>query len=361
MPSKKYEHQIKRILKIILISGFAFFLLKYLLPVFLPFILALVTARLMENPIRTLQHRLKIKRTAASVICALLVLSAAAAIIIFTVVGLIQLLSSVADSLPEYLSKISSLFRSLEEHILTFISTAPPEIKSGLSGAYDSIIENASLIPGKFSSYLLDFATSTITNTPEILLFTVTYTVSVFFFASGYPIITGFIMRQIPDSFRDKAAQLKSAMFGTVCIWLRSQFVMIGITFVQLSAAFLLLGISSPIIIALLVTLVDALPVLGTGTILIPWAILSLISGNSALGAGLAITYAIIYIVRSFLEPKIVSAQIGLHPLAALCAAYVGFRLSGIAGMIASPLILMILKVLNDNGIIKLWKNLSLQ
>ena len=100
----------------------------------------------------------------------------------------------------------------------------------------------------------------------------------------------------------------------------------------------------------------DCLPVFGTGTVLVPWGALCLLTGNVPKGLGLLALYGVISLVRSVLEPKIMAAQVDLPPLAALAAMYVGFCAFGVAGMVLCPMALLCVKQLHDSGWLRLWK-----
>ena len=102
--------------------------------------------------------------------------------------------------------------------------------------------------------------------------------------------------------------------------------------------------------------LVDALPVFGTGTVLLPWAAYCLLSGAAARGIGLLISWGVTNLVRSCAQAKLLGDQIGLDPLASLTAIYIGWRVKGVIGMLLFPLILVTLCQLNDRGVIRLWK-----
>ena len=128
------------------------------------------------------------------------------------------------------------------------------------------------------------------------------------------------------------------------------------VTFLILTAAFLLLRIDYAVLLALIISFVDALPVLGVGTVLIPWALVMLISGNTSLAFGLVASYCTVCVTHSGLEPKLVGSQLGLHPVATLLAMYVGFCAVGILGMILFPIILITVKQLNDKGYLRIWK-----
>jgi predicted PurR-regulated permease PerM len=115
-------------------------------------------------------------------------------------------------------------------------------------------------------------------------------------------------------------------------------------------------GQQNVFLLALLIALLDILPIVGTGTVLIPWAVISLIVGDYAKGICLLIMYAIITVIRQFIEPKIVGDQVGLHPVATLIAMIVGTKLFGAIGLFGLPISLAIIKDLNDHGKIHVFK-----
>ena len=119
----------------------------------------------------------------------------------------------------------------------------------------------------------------------------------------------------------------------------------------------ILLRVDLALLLAAAIALVDALPIFGTGTVLIPWAVLELLAGNLRLALGLLALYLVVWLVRSLLEPRLLGARAGLPPLPALMAMYVGFRAFGVAGMVLAPLVLLLLKELHDAGFLRLWRD----
>ena len=128
---------------------------------------------------------------------------------------------------------------------------------------------------------------------------------------------------------------VKEYLVGAFARMVRAYLILLGITFGELAAGAFLFGVPHPATAAAVVALVDLLPVLGTGIVLIPWAAVALLQGEVFLGAGLAVLYGVIALVRNLLEPKILGRQMGLHPLAALVSIYVGGRLFGLLGLFA--------------------------
>ena len=104
------------------------------------------------------------------------------------------------------------------------------------------------------------------------------------------------------------------------------------------------MNVKYPLLMAIVIGFVDALPILGSGTIMVPWAVISALNGDIKLGIAIVVLWIIMSIVRQFLEPKIVSGKIGIHPIFTLIAMYTGFKLIGIMGMLVGPIVLIILK-----------------
>ena len=125
------------------------------------------------------------------------------------------------------------------------------------------------------------------------------------------------------------------------------------ITFVELSLGFLLIGQKNAILLGAIICVIDVLPVLGTGAVVIPWALISLFTGNIWKAIGLILIYIIITIVRNFLEPKVIGNQVGLHPLITLLSMFCGLKLLGIIGLFGFPLTLIVINDLYKNGKLK--------
>ena len=166
----------------------------------------------------------------------------------------------------------------------------------------------------------------------------------------------------LPKSWIDKSKKVLGEVFSTIGGYLKVYCKIILITFAELFLAFTIFNmigfeISYPFVLALIIALVDILPVLGVGTVLNPWALWMLITGDYGFALALFITYLIIFVVRQFIEPKLVSKQFGIHPLITLMAMYAGLRIIGLAGLIIGPIILMVLKCIFakqlDRGLFK--------
>ena len=191
---------------------------------------------------------------------------------------------------------------------------------------------------------------------PGLFLACGTTVLAVFFTLTAYPQVMAFLRRQLPARWRCRAGGVKASVLDTLGKWLRAECILLLVTFLQLLAGLLLLRQEYALLLALLIALIDALPVFGTGTVLLPWAAVLCVAGDVPRGIALAALYAVIAVVRSVLEPKVMAAQVGLPPLVALAAMYVGFRVMGVAGMVLLPLAVLVVKQLHDGGFVGLWR-----
>ena len=191
---------------------------------------------------------------------------------------------------------------------------------------------------------------------PRLYLTCVAKVLAVLLTLSAYPQVMAFLRRQLPERWRGRAGGVKASVLDALGRRRRAECIVLLVTFFQLLAGFLLLRQEYALLLAVVIALIDALPVFGTGTVLLPWAAVLCVAGNVPRGIALAALYAVIAVVRSVLEPKIVAAQVGLPPLVALAAMYVGFCIVGVAGMILLPLAGLVVKQLHDGGFVGLWR-----
>ena len=180
--------------------------------------------------------------------------------------------------------------------------------------------------------------------------------ISSFLFTLDYYRFTGFVMRQFPERVQHIILNIKRNIFGTIFKLMKAYFILMTLTFIELSIGFTIFSIPNAILLAVIIAILDILPAIGVGGILIPWSIIELVKGNYNLSIGLIVIYAIITIIRYILEPKIVGSQIGLNPIVIIISIFLGAQIFGFLGIFILPIIATIIKYLNDSGTIKLFK-----
>ena len=301
---------------------------RYLLRWLLPFLLALALAAAVEPVIAWCRRRMGLKRGFTAAVVTIAVTGAILALAAVIVWQLIRQAAELLGQLPGLLAGLPGMTENLRQRLEDFCAACPQGLRSWR--------EEVPALLGVF-------------------LFCGTTALAVFFTAGSYPRVMAFFRRQLGHRL-DRARGVKANLLSTLGKWCRAQAILLGVTFCQLLAGFLLMGQRYALLLAAVTALVDALPVFGTGTVLLPWAAVCLLAGQAPRAVALAALYAVISAVRSLLEPKVMAAQAGLPPLAALAAMYAGFRALGVAGMILLPMALLFVKQLHDEGYVGLWK-----
>ena len=202
---------------------------------------------------------------------------------------------------------------------------------------------------------------SVVKNIPSVLIGVVIGVVAWIFFTKDYRYIVNFIKLQLPDSKKNLLSDFKQIFSDTVLKMIKAYALIMFITFCELFIGFTILnaiGVSNnsyAAIIAAGIAIFDILPVAGSGGILIPWMIISLIMGNVGQAIGLLVIYIVISVIRQYIEPKIVGTSLGVHPIVTLAGLYFGLKLFGFMGMFIVPITVMTIKAFNDAGRIHLY------
>ena len=330
---------------------------RFLLPWAAPFLVAYCIAALLELPVRALVRR-RWRRAAAS---GLLTLSALALVIWGAVALALKGVSAATDfarQAPELMSTIGDSLRALELRAFAYAGSAPEGVREYLRTVIVSMSDSVNALPALLSRFVLELLTRTAQSSPDTLLFTVTAGIGTYFFSSSFPRVNAFILAQLPQGFRRRMEGLGQSLRGSFGGFLRSQLILMAMTFFELLLGFLLLGVERAPGLAAVTAMVDALPVFGTGIVLAPWAVGCLLLGNTRRGVGLLVCWAAVSLVRSCTQAKLLGDQIGLDPIASLMAIYIGWRVWRVWGMLLFPIILVTLRQLNDRGVIRLWRSI---
>lgn len=324
-----------------------------LLPVLLPFLVGLSVAALVEKPVLALMRRLRMRRGVAAFLCVLAVYAALGAGLFFLCRTLFSELMGFVRRLPELAGTLSEPLARLESRLLELAGKLPDGIGSGLRSGIRSLFESGSVLGAKLYERLFSFASGFLGRLPKLAFFLVTAILASFMSAAELPALRAFAQKRLPAPWREKLAALFTHFKATLGVWLRAQLKLMGIIFLLVTAGLMLFGVDYPLLFGLVIALVDALPVFGTGTILIPWSLAHFARGNLRCGAGFLILYGAATLTRQTLEPRFVGKQAGVPPLLTLLAMYAGFRTVGVAGMLLFPLGVLFAKQLLDHANLK--------
>lgn len=354
---------------IVLALFYAFF--KYALGLFLPFIVAVFVAMLLQRPINFICNKTPIKRGLASVfmvlLCSLAILFGIGLLIVWIgteVKGFFQYIMIQLEDIPALIGKI-------EVFVYQALAFLPDKLEAPLVGFISERLElllnppeSTASVPSidlsALSTPLLGIL-NTAKQIPTTLISIVIAIIACCFMTSDFLTVKKVILSFFKKETREKVVRSKALLFPALSKMVKAYALIITITFTELSIGLFvlqLMGIYESgyiFIIAGIIALIDIVPVLGTGTVLIPWALYSLFSGNVSMAIGLIVIYICITVIRQIIEPKLVATQLGIPAFTTIMAMYIGSRIFGVIGLFLLPITVVMVKMLNDEGIIHIF------
>jgi len=340
---------------IIFLAVFAIF--RYFMPMVTPFAVAFVIAYLLKRPIRFLREGLKLPGRLSAILVVVLFYGLAGAILSVVGIKLVSAVVALIGLLPKmYTTHAQPFLMDILANIEQIIAEMDPSLVGTLSEVGTRMILSVGELVSTTSVRVMAVATDVATAVPGFFIKFVLMLISSFFIAADYERLTGFCLRQLGDRGKEVFFQIKEYIAGTLLVCIRSYILIMSITFVEMSIGLTLVKINHAVLLAFCVSIFDILPVLGTGGIMIPWAILTAIRGDYRMALSLLVVYVVITVIRNIIEPKIVGSQLGLHPVVTLCSMFVGAQLFGVVGMFGFPICLSLLRHLNDHGVIRLFR-----
>lgn len=333
-----------------------YFSSRYLLLWILPFLAAYAVAAAIEPALLWMRRRFHLKRGFCAAVLTLALLSLVFTLVGFLGVGLFREMTDLLASAPQLLEGVPALFLRFEQRLDQYCAACPAALRGWLDAALRELAQLSSHLFSVLSEKLLDIFTRVVASLPQLVLVCVTSILAILFTSAAFPAVQSFVKSQLPSRGVQLLSTLKSTAGQTLRKWLRAEVTLLLLTFVQLLVGFWIVDLRYPLLAAFLTTLVDALPIFGAGTVLIPWGLLCLLFERVPLAIALFVLYACVLIVRSIAEPRLMASQAGLPPIASLLAIYLGFCVMGVWGMLLFPLLLLFFKQLHDGGVIRLWR-----
>ena len=362
------------LLFVIAIIGLIFVSYKYLLGIVAPFLFAFLFAIVLQKPLRALDKKTKKKFHAGwSIILVLLSICIVIIPLSFLLARLVQEIVDFSKYFIGQLQDLPTLIAQVETWLYEFLKFLPDSLyasaTSSISDTITNLLENFDLSSLNIN---MDAITTGLTsgisgvfsvvkNIPSALIAIVIGVVAWIFFTKDYDYIVRFIQKQLPESKKNLPVEIKQVFTKTVLKMIRAYGLIMLVTFFELFLGFSIMRVTGVmtnnyyILIAICTAIFDVLPAAGSGGILVPWALFSLITGNYKQAIGLMVIYIFMTVFRQYIEPKIVGDSLGVHPLITLMGLYFGLKFFGFMGMFIVPITVMTLKAFNDTGRIHLW------
>lgn len=322
----------------------------YALPVVMPFMLAAVVVLALHGPSGRFAKKMHASEQPVRIVVLLLFYVLMAVFLSLFGARILSAAGSFVMRLPEiYHSTILPVIEQVYQWMEQTAAQIDPQYVETVQNAFTQLSAGMNEQISSFSVTVINGVSEALTNMPAMVVNTIIMVVSSFYMAADLEKISAFLHEHLPQRWNALLRQVRRKLGVSLKIYLRSHTLLFLMTWAELAVGFFLLRVPHLLVISLLVALCDILPVLGTGTVLLPWAIIAALLGYYPMAAGVGVLYIVITIIRNIVEPRLVGRQIGLHPLLTLAGMLVGAHLFGILGMFGVPVALSIFVQLYDD------------
>ncbi|MCI5648434.1 MAG: sporulation integral membrane protein YtvI [Fusicatenibacter sp.] len=341
---EKKKQFLINLLYYLLLLGILLGVCRYLLPLVMPFLIAFFVSFLLQMPVKRFgKISRRKKRILLAIFVGLFYFLLFAAVVFFSI-KLLEAAGHLIDAAPAfYETTVLPFLERVSRRVELAASGVSVEMSSDINSMIQNFIENMEKQITEFSIGLIKCISEGLVRIPNCMVQIAITVIATFFITLDYDGIIAFFREHLPVKQRLVIEKIELYVKNALLIYLKSYTLLFLITFLELTLGFLILRIPYAALIGLMIAAFDILPVLGTGGILIPWAIFLLMTKETSLAIGILVLYLIITVIRNILEPHLVGRQIGLHPLATLLAMYLGLKAAGIVGIIAFPVGLTVL------------------
>lgn len=307
----------------------------YVVPIVMPILIGTLVARLVVE----ISRKIRCPKKWMRILLTLLIYGCVGGLVALLIWRLAVGLSELVNWLPEfYKLKLLPFGEAVYEGITEVLNNLNPAMLAAADFVWENVSVALKNMIAALSSFAVDLVSGAARGAPKLLLSLLAMIFSTVFVSNDYENLRSFAAQRMPENWKGFLKSLKDYLTNTLLVVLRSYIFIMLLTFTELAILFSLFGIENAFVKASVISVMDILPILGVGTVLIPWAITSLVLGYTGLGIELFVIYGIVTVVRNYAEPKIVGGQLGLHPIISLASMFVGLRLFGFWGMFGLPI-----------------------
>ena len=324
---------------------------------YMPFLVSFVLALLLEPIIRFFMKKFKWTRRFSAIFVMIIAILIIVGIITWGVITLFSEANNLLDSSEMYYNKAKEFINNATQNI-NIMDRIPEELKTSIQNVENNIITGIT----DWITSVLTGITNWMMEVPNLILAIFFSIMSLYFLCTDKIYMIDQLEHHLPETWMKKLTKHLKEIIKALGEYLRAEATLIAISFIISLIGFTIysmigLNMPFPLLAALGIAFVDALPILGSGTVMVPWAILSALNGDMVLGVAIIGLWAIMSIVRQFLEPKLIGKHIGIHPAFTLIAMYTGYKIWNVTGLIIGPILLIILKYIFsgilDKGVMK--------
>lgn len=340
-----YLTKVSRRIIILLLTLAGIYLAFKLAIFYMPFLIAFIISLLIEPIIKLVQKRTRLARKTCAIIVLIFVASIIITLLSWGITSLVSETSHFLQGLNEYIEVAYQKVQNLMENFDFSKFKIPQEVTNLIQNSADDVIKTVSNFLKNGLTNILNF----ITQIPTIGIYLAVTLMSIYFICADKFYMIDQMEHHLPKEWSRKITFYLKQIISALGGYLKAEATLIIISFFISLIGFYIfkiagINIQYPLLIALGIAFVDALPILGSGTVMVPWGVISGINGDIRLAIAILILWIIMSVVRQFVEPRVVSTHIGIHPIFTLIAMYTGFKAIGVLGMFVGPIVLIILK-----------------
>lgn len=349
----KNKEDIDKIIHFIILIIFLYIFIKYLSGYFAPLILGYVICIILSPLVGVLHRRLKLPKPLASVFSIGIMIFAISFLGTSVVSKVISEGKEFIQNSPQLVSSTVNTINSLQDKVMGYFDILPVSIRESSDKLFDSFMSTVTELLGTGVKVGSVEAVKFLPNTLFVILLGL---ICSFFLLNDRKKVEAFFIRQLPDPIRSRVSVAKSGVLNAIGGYIKAECELMCIVGIICITGLMVLGSPYALLLGILISIVDALPVFGSGAIFWPWCAYSVVVGNYKMAIGLAVIDIIIIIVRQMLEPRILGNQIGLHPIATLMSIFIGLKIFGLFGFIIGPVILVTIKAMQESDLLPHWK-----
>ena len=349
----KNKEDIDKIFQFVVLIAFIYIFIKFLSPYFAPLIFGYIICLVLSPVARFFNKKLHLPRQISSFLSIVLLL-------LFVVVISSSLVSKVVNEAKEFIENSPQLvsstvesIRSFQDSIIEYLDILPDSITENSDKVFDTVIET---VTGLLGSGVKTGSVEAVKVLPNILFVSLLSIICAFFLLNDRKNVEAFFIRQLPKPIKNRFNVARSGLLHAIGGYIRAELTLMCIVAAICVTGLVILKSPYALLIGILISVVDALPVFGSGAIFWPWCIYSIIVGNYKTAIGLAVIDIVIIITRQMLEPRILGDQIGMHPLATLMSIFIGLKVFGLFGFILGPIILVTINAMQQSDLLPKWK-----
>ena len=343
----------------LILFGLPVVLVRYALPALTAFFIAAIVVFLLRPVAKFLHNKLKFNYKISSMVLVLVFYATIGVAVAILVFEAFEWIGKFVQKLPDfYNDTIAPGLKSASEVIDEFISNLDTDNNIDFSGTINEALNNVGSALGSLSTSAIKLTPGIAASVSSTMIGIIICVIATAFGLTDYELIKAFLHKQLSEKHSTMLHKVAYSLGRLLKKYILSYALIMLITFGEIWVGLMIIGVDSALAIAALIAIFDILPIVGSGMVLFPWAVVTLIIGNVPRGIGLLILWAVVIIVRNIIEPKIVGNNVGMHPLLTLFAMFAGNFIYGGIGIILLPVFLALIQSLNNEGIIHAYKPL---